>query len=59
MTATIWYETADGTDSIERDEWHDEKDGFVTAYNDSDGNGVDRKVTFPIQRIVRIDANST
>jgi hypothetical protein len=55
MTVQIWYETADGLNSVERDDWHDDKDGFVITYDETPEPGVTRKVSFPIERVVRID----
>jgi len=52
MTATIVYETANGTDSIERDEYHTDTEPLLTAF---DSPGAKHKVKIPIERVVRID----
>lgn len=55
MTARITYETADGTDSIERDEWHNDKDGFITAYNNPNSRGTADLVHVQTRRVVTIE----
>lgn len=53
--SVITYERYDGIDTITRDEYHAEKDGFVTAYDRGDDNSIQHKTSIPIQRVVRID----
>ena len=56
MTVTIEYETPDGIAEIIREDYQVNEDGFVTAYDNPDGQaGVDRKVRLPQHRVVRID----
>lgn len=55
MTAEIIYDENGETKAVERDAWHDEKDGFVVAYNESHEPGIEDKVTLPINRVIRID----
>jgi hypothetical protein len=51
MTAIVLYETPDGTASVERDDAHTERDGFVVAYNtDSDKPNV----WIPEDRVISI-----
>jgi len=54
MKVEITYETGDGQKSIKRDEWHSNTDGFVTAYDNRDGEGVKFKITIPKERVVSI-----
>lgn len=55
MCAKIHYETPDGIDVIDRDEYHNEKDGFVVSYDYVDDGELVNKATIPKERIVRID----
>lgn len=57
MTPAIHYDAnAEQYATIERGEYHFEKDGYVVAYDNlADEAGVEQKVTIPEERIVRID----
>lgn len=52
---TITYETPDGIDTITRDEYHADKDQFLTAYDRGENAQIKSKTNIPIQRVVRID----
>jgi len=49
----IEYESAGTVVKAEREMWHDEKDGFVVAFNESDTGVVD-KIIIPKERVIRI-----
>lgn len=53
----ILFETPeDGVHSINRDTFHTEKRGIVTAFdNPGDASGLENKTHIPLQRVVRID----
>jgi len=54
MSVQIEYTTPDGLERIERDEWHNEREGYVTALDNPDTPGVERKVIIPKERVVSI-----
>lgn len=57
--AEIIYEVDYGEQTYKRvtfDEWHDDKDGWVIAYNNKDGSGVVDKTHILKERVVRIDS---
>lgn len=55
MSPKITYESADNAPvHIERDEWHNDVDGFVTAYDTKEERGVCRKVSIPKERVISI-----
>lgn len=55
MSPRIQYEVDDGIDILRRDDYHTHKEQFVTAFDESESEGVARKVKIPVQRVVRID----
>lgn len=54
MSPAIEYETADGTNTIIRDECSI-TEITISAFDNPDEPGVKNKVTFPRERVVRID----
>jgi archaeosine-15-forming tRNA-guanine transglycosylase len=53
MSVTIEYELDGETHNITREEYHTERDGYVTAYS-QDGADIIRKVKIPEHRVVMI-----
>lgn len=51
----ITYETHDQTTRIRRDEYHADKDQFLTAFDRGDNGVVENNTNIPLQRVVRID----
>lgn len=50
----IEYETPEGVESLERDEWHSEKPNMITGYDLKATSGIEHKVSIPIQRVIKI-----
>ena len=51
----ITYETHGKTTRIRRDEYHADKDQFLTAYDTGENGRPKNKTNIPLQRVVRID----
>ena len=51
---TVCYETADGTDLYRCDEYHTDKEGMLTAIQESEDAGVVSTRTFPMERVIYI-----
>jgi len=55
MSATITYETADGVETVQRDEYHTDQEPLLVAYNnDPNERGVTEKVIVPVRRVIKI-----
>jgi len=52
--ATIHYETLEGEATIQRDDYHDERDNLLLAY-DLGNTGAHNKVSIPYDRIILIE----
>lgn len=51
----ILYADIDGEERlIDRDEYHTDKAGLLTAFNQRDGVGVENKIAIPLNRVVKI-----
>jgi hypothetical protein len=55
MTVQIDYDTPGGIDTVRRDDYHFEKDGWVTAYDNPDDRGVENFIQIPRRRVIRIE----